>query len=301
MNRGVGANMHWKALTAAAFAVMMLAPGGHAISITIDEESPITLGAGNSTALPFTITLDCVEDIILSGAAADFGEYTATITPTGPSWLALAPMEMTIDGSACLTAIPSATISAGGSIDLTPNATAPGMSLETLMLDADGAMASVDVQVEYVPGYEFVVDGTFPMELGHDGESFGGVIHQFGNARSMAMFEIIDAGDCVTVTGLPEFYVADDSELAGDLESEVPVTLTATPKCEEWTESSFTFKTWSHFLDDGAAKTDDMEITWTFTPAEHEHEEESEDSPGAGVLLGALGLLGAAFVIARRR
>lgn len=285
----------------ACVAAAMLVPVGQALTISIDQESPITLPAAAPLAIPFTITVECLEDVLLgvAGDPAGVGSYAVEVTAAGPTWLTAEPVTINVDTSACLTAVPDLAISEGGAISVVPLASAPGMSMQTLTLDANGATAATDVQVEYVFGYDFIVDQEFPLDIGHDGANFTAIIHQFANARSMAMFEILAPAECVTVAGIPEFYVADDAELGGDNESMLPVTIRVTPRCEEWTEDSLTFKTWNHFLDDGAMKTPDEEITWTFRAAQDE-DSESEDSPGVGALA-VLGLLGAALVVLRRR
>lgn len=293
--------MHWKMVLPACLAAVMLLPAAQALSVSIDQESPITLPASAPLSVPFTVTVDCVNDVLLglAGNPAAVGSYAVEVTLSGPSWVAAEPVTINVDTSACLTAVPDLAISEGGAINVAATPEAPGMTTQPVTLDANGAMATTDIQVEYVPGYMFMVDETFPLEVGHHGANFSAVIHQFANARSMAMFEILEPADCVAVSGLPEFYVADDTQLGGSNESMLPVTIRVTPRCEDWEEDTFTFKTWNHFLDDGAVKTSDQEITWTFMSAHDDHDE-SADSPGVGAVA-LFGLLAAAFVAVRRR
>lgn len=288
--------MQWKTPIVLLSIAMLAAPAANAVSISYDGEDPTTLAVDGATDLPFTVTVDCVEDLLLAGSAS--AEVTVTI-PDAPAWLNFTDATLTFDGTNCITGA-SQTISQGGTLSVTPDASAPGMVPTGITLDADGATADANIQVDYKPGYSFDVEGNFPMEVPADGTSFPATIHLFGNARSMAMFEVLERPECVSVSGVPDFYTAQDADLAGDMEEMVPLTISVTPCGGEWTEDKFVFKTWSHFLDAGEMKTEDVEITWTFQPAADTVTEGEEGSPGFG-LVGLLAALGAAFIVRRRR
>lgn len=296
--------MSWKPILATFLLLGAMVPSAQAV--TFDVPSQTTLGAETTTALSFNLTVSC-QDFLDEGTLTGGGsaEYTVTVTEP-PAWLNATDATVTFDATGCVTN-PTGSLQESGSIDLATAAGAPGMTPTTITLSTDdgGATQDTDVQVEYVKGYMLLFPADeFPLEIGGEAETFNATIHLFANARSMAMFQVVEKPEYLSVSGLPDFKTVGDDELAGDLEfmQEYPITVTP-PSSGSWEEDSITFTTWSHFLDDGDMKTEDETITWTFTNAApaQANGDDSNDSPGGGVVLVGLGLLGAAFVALRRR
>lgn len=296
--------MSWKPVLATLLLLGAMVPTAQGVAI--DAPASTTLAATGGTAISFNVTASCSE-LAEADPITGMGDVDYTVTATDlPEWLNATDTTVTFDASACITGgSPTGSLQESGTIEVTPTAAAPGMSPTTITLEADdGATADTDVQVEYVHGYMLMFDAeAFPMEVGGDEETFNATVHLFANARSMAMFQVVEKPEYLSVTGLPDFKTVGDAELAGEMEfmQTYPITVTP-PSTGSWEEDSITFKTWSHFLDDGNVKTEDQTITWTFTNAgPAPSDDESNGSPGGGVVLVTLGLLGAALVALRRR
>lgn len=296
--------MSWKPLLATFLLLGALVPSVQGVSIS-PPDATTTLAAEGTTALSFNVTASCDEFVPDAITGQGTVEYTVTATAL-PAWLNASEATVAFDATGCLTN-PTGSLQESGSIDLTTAAGAPGMAPTAITLEADegAATADADVQVEYVKGYMLMFPAdAFPMEVGAEATTFNATVHLFANARSMAMFQVLERPEYLSVSGIPDFKTVGDEELAGDMEfmQDYPITVTP-PTTGTWEEDSITFKTWSHFLDDGNVKTEDETITWTFvnTAPAQTGGDDSNDSPGGGVVLVGLGLLGAAFVALRRR
>lgn len=286
----------------AAFAAMILLTQASAVTLSAgDDATMTTIPANGSAEIPFTVTVDCLQDVLV-GTLEGMGSYAVTVTGTASVGTITSPgTTVSFSPDDCADPTAGGTATKAGVLSVS-DAGSVGMEKIEVALDANGATDIANVIVDYAPGYDFTFEGGPTFEVSEDSISFPAEIAITANAMSMAMFQVTEAPKFGIIEGLPEFMNVASPLVSGD--GIVPLEITYTPTSSNWESDSITFTTWSHFINDGSMKTQDQVITWTFNnanagPGGAGSSSENKESPGAGILIVGLGIL-AAVAVARR-
>ncbi len=288
--------MSWKKAGLALLAAMLLAPAAHAdVTITPDEELAAINPEGTAT-IGFTASLACSE--LVPGVVTGGGSQSESLTLTYPEGLTgPETVDLSFSGSPCASN-PTGSTTTTGSIDVTALASAPGMeALNIAAASHDTAAGALTVQVGYRMGHSFIVDVEFPLEVGDEPVTWNGTLTVTANADTMVMTLKEKKSEYGTVSGIFDFKNFRDIPAEGSTET---IMFTYTPASQGWETDSSEFIMWSHYINDGAMKTPDETINWTFVNTQSADEEPAKGSPGFGVVA-LMGLLGAAAVTLRRR
>jgi len=276
-------------------------------SITVtpmEPEGPVP--PGGSLTLYADVAVDCL--LIIQNAGSLEVSFAFPDAPTGVN----ASVEpVSYDAQGCLTspAPLDGTLIKNITVDVSASEDAPGLTPFALTMEATGddQTGSGDFQglmVDYSPGHTIDPGNGETFEVRGGQVSFNLTIDVTANARTMVMFEDKDVPAGAKLDGLSAvtFEVA-----AGERTATLPVTFQAPQG--DWEELEVSFTNFSHCLDGSPCDpVQQQQVTWTFvnmggapTGTDGDGGDEGEESPGAGMLLVALGVLAAALVAARRR
>lgn len=267
-----------------------------ATGIVVTPEAPLApIAPGSAGSQAFTAEVGCFE-MVLGG-----GSTTLNISVVGPSWAGASAQSIELSPADCPTA--SGVLNVTGSIDYAISASAPGMAPESVEVTASIGdslgTATTSVTAGYRGTYTLGTDTEFPVQVTEDTVTFNILLTVDANADTMVMFATDDEVQTMGTIAVPTFLNFRD--LSGPTTSEVSVTYTAPTAA--WEQDRFQFTTWSHYLNDGAVKSPDQVITWSFDNAgttTGNGADEGEDSPGAPLVLLSLALVGVAMVLRRR-
>lgn len=291
--------MSWKKASLAILALMLLAPAANAEVTATPDETLTAIAPDATTTVPFTATMACT-DFVDEGTITGMGSSVQSFAVTYPAGLSgPATVDVSIPGEPCLTS-PTGSSSAAGNLPVTAEATAPGMTrLDITLTASDDTASTISVQVGYRMGHSLIIDREFPIEVGAEPVTWNGTLTVTANADTMVMTQTTEKAQFGTVGGVFPFKNFLDPM---NTVNEVQIMFTYTPSATEWTDDKMAFTLWSHFMDDGAQKTDDDMIEWTFVNTnDHGGEpDDSKGSPGFGAL-SLIGLVAAAAFVARRR
>ncbi len=288
----------WTLLATGLFAAAMLVPGTAAqaqlpgVELVFEEPAgPVPYDG--TTELNFTATIGCL-GILTSSGSTDL-EVT---TDGAPAYLGIQNKTVSFDEADCVAG--SGVLTITDSLSMTPTSEAPGLSTTEVTIVAAHGDASdsstIPITVDYKMGYTWATNITFPYEMTGESVTFDLTLTVDTNAVTMVMFESVTAPLGILPAPFP--YTFNDP-MANSTHT---VQITYQAPLGDWTNDTAVIKTWSHYLNDGAVKTADEEMTFTFTRAAGAASggDDGKDSPGVALPV-MLALLGAAMVVARRR
>ncbi len=277
-------------------AAALLAPGvqGQQLQgITVVASEPIDpVDPGTTATQEFSVSVGCAT-ILQAG-----GSSTVAVNVSAPVWMGATGTDVELDPTGC---IPGGSVAGNGTITYAPTNAAPGFQPAeiaiTAMLGDETGETTTTAQAGYRPGYQFTFAPGTTIMVTNASESVTMQITVTANADTMLMFEAVEGA--MGSVAIPTFI-----NVVDQIGQETTLTqdLTYTPPLDDWTEDTFIFKTWSHYMQDGDLKTPDQQVTLVFVndlPPGSGGDSEEEESPGVAVpiLIGAL----AAIAIARRR
>lgn len=300
--------MHKKAWFAL-LAALMLTPAASAqlgeVNVDIDGALAGALDPQGSTDVNFTLHVGC--DILLE----EGGSATFTVSTDLPAEFGAESKDVDVSADQDCLLGGSGDREVSDTLTITPVDGAMGNNKTTFTLTATGAGESGEAEnsdqvwIGYLPGHELDPEIEFPYTMtAADGPElvFNVTVTITANSNTMVMFEQADAtpGD---VTGLAHEVF---NLKTGDARERTK-TVTFIPPADDWENATISFFNFSHCLDSGFECGNEMEqdISWTITnggvSTDSGGNGGGEDSPSPGVFTLLLGLLGAAFIAARRR
>lgn len=228
-------------LAATAVALPASAQQGQDFTITVTAPST-RISPTESTTLDVKVTVGCIR-ILQAGADVD-----VDLDVVGPEWLdAVGETVSFAPEAACADA--NLRLTKSGTVTITPNATAPGLTASTLKVtgtyaDATDAEVSeesgeVAFEVEYRPGHTVVSELTFPHTMTGTTLKWNVTVSSDANYRTMIMFNDVTATTGV-VDGLSPKFIDNPP---GSLTFEV----TFTAPDSAWTNSTISFVNFSHW------------------------------------------------------
>ncbi len=291
----------WTLLAVGLLAIATI-PGTSAqgTGVTLSATAPEgNIPYAGTTEIPFDLTVGCVT-LLEAGLTTQSPSPSASIVAeNAPAFLGIENTTVAFAAGDCAGTSGSAV--ASGVISMTPTMEAPGMSTNeiTLLATIGGGTASttVPITIDYKMGYTWATNITFPYEMTGDSVTFDLTLTVDTNALTMVMFETVTAPLGILAAPFP--YTFNDPIAMNNH----TVQLTYQAPVGDWTNDTAVIKTWSHYLNDGALKTADENMTFMFTRAPGTASGgngDGKDSPGLA-LPAIVALLGAALVAARRR
>lgn len=267
------------------------------LALTVD--GPATVPYLGSGAIPFTVTVGCL-DLLASQAAPD---VAVTVTDA-PAWFTFEETSVSPSLAECDPS--SGQTSVSGALPFTVTDAAPGVvqnvvHLEASLGGATPATAAATYTVAYNSKFSLTPSVTFPLTVTNKTTTFTVTGVQASNAPSMIMVDDFSADNGALIAGIGALQYANK---AGSPETKT-YTVTFTAPNKEWTTAKATLAVYGHYNFDGMAGDPEgrTTFTWEFTNGGVEMGKSSEsggkESPAPVFAFVALGLL--AFAAIRRK
>lgn len=247
----------------------------------------------------FTLTIGCID--LLQGS----GESVIVDVKDPPAWLTVTPWEEDVSAAGC--AGGGGSVTQDGTVPFTVSAAAPGVSSQTVKLQATMGSAtsneaSATYSVAYNSNYTLTPAVQFPLTVTNKTTTFTVTGVQASNAMSMIMVDDFTASNGALVSGIGPLQYENE---AGSPDTKT-YTVTFTAPSGEWQSANVTLKVYGHYNFDGMAgdPTDQKTLTWQFVNGGVKDDTKggggSKGSPAPVGVLTALGLVALAG-LARRR
>lgn len=287
-----------KTLAAAALLALLAAalPAHAQTGATLTVDSAGTVPYAGAGALPFSLTVGCVDLVTADGVTLD------VVDP--PAWLNATTFDVGLSAADCVGSQDGNAV-ATGTFPFTVSAAAPGVTPTAIKLKASIGDATEDdgpVTVAYKSSFTVKPDVAFPFTVTNRTTTFTAKGTQASNAPSMIMVDDFSCDSGATISGIGAQQY---NNVAGKPETKTYTVTFNAPKTE-WTKATCTLKVYGHYNFNGMAgdPTDRTTLAWEFdnggVPEEKASSGGGKDSPAPVAALTALGLLALAGVVRRK-